>query len=123
MPQHEKQDNTKQSSKTIKYQFSNDYNPIYVNGAYGGVDSNGDIIANFYLERHPLPKKQTIYADGTIEDDPQDLKQTILRYVETGIVMNTKTAQQLADWLYQKIEQAKAICEKTPQKKGKNEKA
>jgi hypothetical protein len=44
----------------IIYKFPKDYNPIYVNGAYGGATPKKEIIINFFLERMPIPKEENI---------------------------------------------------------------
>lgn len=98
--------------KTIKFKyiFDDDYNPVYVNGAHGGINFQGEIIANFYLERFGLPNSQTqeITPDGRVgavtESDPKDLDQAHVRYVRNGIVMNLHTAKTIHQWLGQHIE-------------------
>lgn len=103
----------------FKYKFPENYNPIYINGAHGGVNSQGEIIANFYFERIPVPNALThsINNDGTLGDineiDPKDLGASLVRYVQSGIVMNLETAQQLHTWLGERIDQAKN--QKNPQ--------
>ena len=42
-----------------KYIFKDDFNPVYVNGAQGGINMQGEIVVNFYLERNALPISQT----------------------------------------------------------------
>ncbi len=39
------------NSFKFKYVFDDDYNPKYVNGAFGGVNPQGEINLNFYMER------------------------------------------------------------------------
>lgn len=92
-------------SLKFEYKFSDDYNPIYVNGAYGGVNPRGEIIANFYLERNPIPYTEVI----TLDDDgnflngevvnPENHQLTAVRYVSTGIVMNLENAKAFHEWL------------------------
>jgi hypothetical protein len=95
---------------TFKYIFKYDYNPVYVNGAHGGVSPRGEIVANFYLERQPLPNEIThaINPDGTIGADivavdPENLESTIIRYVSNGVVLNHQNAKALHSWLGDKI--------------------
>lgn len=96
---------------TFKYKFADDYNPVYVNGAYGGVSSQGEIVANFYLERLPLPNSVThkVNENGIVgeiineKNDPQDLNKSFIRYVQSGIVVNIETAKQIRDWLDRQI--------------------
>ena len=47
-----------QKTVRFKYVFAKDYNPTYANGVYGGRNSRGEIVINFFSERMPLPKKQ-----------------------------------------------------------------
>lgn len=97
-------------SISFKYIFKYDYNPLYVNGAHGGVSPRGEIVANFYLERQPLPNEIThaINPDGSISADvvavdPANLESTIIRYVSNGIVLNHQNAKALHGWLGDKI--------------------
>ncbi|SLM18739.1 conserved hypothetical protein [uncultured spirochete] len=89
----------------FKYVFPDDYNPVYVNGAYGGVGPRGEIIMNFYLERSPVPREEfrTVNEDGTISEqikiEPEDLSRTIVRYVSSGVIMSPETARLIHTWL------------------------
>ncbi len=90
---------------TFKYLFSQEYNPVYCNGAYGGVSASGEIVANFFLERMPIPHSITnnIKEDGTLGESvsiiPDNLEESIIRYVSTGIVMNESGARSVYEWL------------------------
>jgi|ERR1039457_1334311 hypothetical protein len=93
-------------SITFKYIFKYDYNPVYVNGAHGGISPRGEIIANFYLERSPLPNSIThaITPEGTVSDqavaaDPENLNSSIVRYISSGVVLNYQNAKNLHSWL------------------------
>jgi len=75
------------SIKTLKYKyiFNDDYNPVYVNGVYGGFTSKNELNANFFLERGGLPNHKTYSVeDGLIiskpiERDPDLSKEHLLR--------------------------------------------
>ena len=89
-----------------KYIFADSYNPKYVNGAYGGINSRGEIVINFYLERMPLPHSQTfeiesgkIYQENIEERAPKDLMSSVVRFVENGIILNYNTAKHIHEWL------------------------
>ena len=96
------------------YVFSDDYNPVYCTGAYGGISPQGDIVANFYLERMPIPKSLTYALDdnGSLGDvvstEPEDLKQKVVRYVSTGVVLNEANARSICDWLKQQLDELEA---------------
>ena len=97
-------------SITFKYIFKYDYNPVYVNGAQGGISPRGEIIANFYLERPPLPNEIThaINPDGSIGTDviavdPENRNSSIVRYISNGVVLNYQNAKALHSWLGEQI--------------------
>ncbi len=104
----------------FKYIFSDDYNPKYVNGIYGGITTSGDIVANFYFERHALPKTQThkVANDGSIgplhSSEPKDLQKSMVRLVEYGVVLNLNSAKVFHKWLGDQIQ----VLEKNLNKKG-----
>ena len=89
-----------------KYIFAEQYNPKYINGAYGGINLRGEIIINFYLERMPLPKTQTyelesgkIHQEKKEEREPQDHEHSVVRVVENGIILNYQNAKEIHSWL------------------------
>ena len=89
-----------------KYIFKDDYNPLFANGAYGGVNPLGEIIIHFFLERNALPNSQTFsnkngFLDTkSIEEvEPLDLQKSFVRFIQTGVVLNYKTAKEIHKWL------------------------
>ncbi len=93
----------------FKYIFDDDYNPKYVNGAYGGINPQGEIAVNFYVERSPIPRTE-IYSlnedgslDSPIEIEPENHTQNIIRFIETGILLNLENAKKIHQWLGQHI--------------------
>jgi len=101
-----------------KYIFKDEYNPVYVNGAHGGISTRGEIIINFFLERHGVPYSQThkIEDDGLlgaeIEREPKDYSAKMIRYVENGIVLNYQTAVQIRDFLDRQIKDLESLQNK-----------
>lgn len=99
-----------------KYIFKDSYNPLYINGATGGINPHGEIIINFYLERTALPISQTyenrdgvIITSSEIESEPSDLKNSFVRVVENGIIMNYQTAKEVYLWLGNHIEKLEEL--------------
>ncbi len=115
----------------FKYIFADDYNPVYVNGAHGGVTPRGELVVNFYLERQPLPHAITheLNPNGTIGNEadvePGDLNKSLVRIISNGIVLTYQTARELHYWLGEKIkemdtmEQAKVTLKPGMQAEGK----
>jgi len=107
----------KKNEMTFKYIFTYDYNPVYVNGAHGGVSPRGELVMNFYLERQPLPNAivHEITPAGTIgpetEVEPSDLGRSLVRQVINGVVLNYNTARELHYWLGEKVKEMEALEE------------
>lgn len=107
----------------FKYIFQKDYNAKYANGVYGGVAATGEIVANFYLERHALPKSQTHNItplsglSDVIETEPNDFQNSMVRVIENGIIITVPFAKALVNWLNDNIEKAEAM---TTASKNKN---
>jgi len=93
----------------FKYVFNYGYNPTYVNGAQGGFSPRGEMVINFYLERQPLPEaiSHEITPEGAIgretAAEPKDLAQSMVRYIDTGVVMNYENARVFHAWLGEQL--------------------
>ena len=99
----------------FKYLFPDNYNPNYINGVYGGVSPRGEIVANFYMERMPIPREDhvQITEDGklgaSISFEPEDHPFNMIRYIPSGICFDLETAIAFREWLDNKIEIASSI--------------
>lgn len=110
---------------TFKYVFNYGYNPSYVNGAQGGFSPRGEMVINFYLERQPLPDAITheITAEGAIGREiavePKDLANSMVRFIDTGVVMSYENAKVFHAWMGDKLreieemQKARAAFEET----------
>ena len=97
----------------FKYLFDKSYNPVYCTGGFGGLTPRNEIVLNFFMERHPIPYSETraINLDGSIgpvlsmkpKEDENTAK--VIRYVESGIIMDIQTAKEIRDWLNNNIEE------------------
>lgn len=102
-----------------KYIFKNDFNPIYVNGAQGGINPHGEIVINFYLERSALPISQTYKIEEgklnpkELESEPSDLNNSFVRVIENGVIMNYQTAKEIHKWLGDHLTQLEKLSEKS----------
>ena len=99
----------------VKYRFPNDYNPVYVNGAWGGLTSQREICINFYLERAPLPNEEVLELEAggkvkLVERLPrdEDVNATVLRYIGPGIVINLSTARLVLEFLQERVNEFEA---------------
>jgi len=102
---------------TFKYIFNYGYNPVYVNGAQGGFSPRGELVINFYLERQPLPDSITheITSEGTIGREskvmPEDLASSLVRFIDTGVVMSYDNARIFHAWMGEKLREVEVMQE------------
>ncbi len=100
---------------TFKYVFNYGYNPTYVNGAQGGFSPRGEMVINFYLERQPLPESITheITPQGAIgretDVEPEDLPNSMVRFIDTGVVMSYENAKVFHAWLGDKLQEVEEL--------------
>lgn len=106
-----KKEDAEDAKIRYKFKFQDDYNPVYVNGVYGGFNHFGEMVIHFYQERYPIPNEQISKESGEIQHLPEDFSNTRLRMVQTGVVMNESMAIVLRDWLTDWIEAKKKIEE------------
>jgi len=111
----EEQMSQKKPEITFKYVFNYSYNPTYVNGAQGGFSPRGELVINFYLERQPLPEaiSHEITPEGAIGKEtgaaPKDLAQSMVRFIDTGVVMSYENARVFHAWMGEKLREVEEL--------------
>ena len=101
----------------FRYIFDKQYQPRYVNGAYGGINSRGEIVVNFFMERGPLPRYEVYEINDNqlgdlSESDPSDHDKTLIRFVDTGVILTLNGAEQIRNWLDAHIQNLKERTKK-----------
>jgi len=96
----------------FRYEYPEDYRPMVVNGAHGGVTPRGDIVMNLFYEQPGLPRviEHELQPDGRLGGMivPEDQRSPHFdRHVACGVVMNLRSAVELRDWLSRQIDQLK----------------
>lgn len=97
---------------------SNHFRVIHVDGAWGGVTPRLQIHFALYNERPPIPQRveHEIADDGTLAEESRDKRVSrggLVREVETEVIMDIETAVSLANFLKEKVDEAKALLKKT----------
>ncbi|MDR3580880.1 MAG: hypothetical protein P4L44_13045 [Oryzomonas sp.] len=107
--------NTKKPELVFKYIFNYGYNPTYVNGAQGGFSPRGEMVIHFYLERQPLPESisHEITPEGAIgrevSVEPEGLTGSMVRFIDTGVVMSYENARVFHAWLGDKLREMEEL--------------
>lgn len=80
----------------------------YAHGVWGGINPQGEIEINFYLESDKMPpySERLVAPDGTFGHEMapyDDDVRVIVRHIHSKIVMNYHTARAMLEWLEDKI--------------------
>jgi hypothetical protein len=88
------------------YLKSDDYNVHFINGAYGGLTTHGDIVCNFFFEYKPLPEsEELVNVGGKLEKPPEEISNPqFTREVKVGIILAPSEARIIAKWLNEKAD-------------------
>jgi hypothetical protein len=94
-----------------EYQKMPDSRLEYAHGIWGGINPQGEIEMNFYLESDKLPEytEHIVAPDGSLGHEvsvpsPDDPVKIIVRRVHSQVVFNYQTARAIFEWLEEKIE-------------------
>lgn len=95
----------------IEFVINKDYNPVFVTGAIGGMNTNGQILTHFYTDHNHLPISEILEVneDGSVtgRSFEMDPAKNTYRLVKVGIMMNLNSAVEYHKWLGNQIEIAK----------------
>lgn len=99
----------------FKYYFPDDYKPVYTNGVWGGITPRGEIEIHFLYDRKPLPLYSTheLTKEKGLSGVPTKLEigDFILRFVQTGVVMDLTSAESLYEWLGEKLKDLRGAAD------------
>lgn len=92
-----------------EYQEAPDTQPKYAHGVWGGINAQGEIEINFYMESDKLPPyaERIVAPDGSFGHEmvPYDENLRVVnRHILSRIIVNYYTARDVLDWLEDKIQ-------------------
>ena len=100
------------------YIKSNLFRAVHVDGAIGGITPAGNIHCAIYSERGAIPQtsEHPISEDGTLlPADSVDGQVGLVREMDVDLILNRRVAEDLRNWLTQKIEEFDAATgQKSP---------
>ena len=82
----------------------------FAHGVWGGINPQGEIEMNFYLEtdKLPLSSRISVEPDGSMGAEKSAYEDggehVIIRRIHSRVLMNYQTARSLAAWLEEKLE-------------------
>ena len=95
----------------IRYEYEHDPQARlhYAHGVWGGINPQGEIEINFYVEGDKMPSfsERMVAPDGSFghEMAPGEADvRTIVRHVHSKVIVNYQTARALLEWLEDKVE-------------------
>lgn len=100
---------------SVHYIKTSSYRTYYIDGIFGGLTPSGKIYAELFLQRQVTPQivEQKLKSNGELGEIIQRIgKQGIVREIESGIIMDVKTAEIIRDWLDTKISDFKKLQQK-----------
>lgn len=98
----------KKSTVSFEYRLSPSFAVYAVSGAFGGLNSQGEIVMTLYNERAAIPERQTysVGDDGSIDKRPISVekKESLIRHVMFGVSMSPSVARSVGKWLIEKAD-------------------
>jgi hypothetical protein len=96
------------STIEFEYKLSPGFAVYAVSGAFGGLNTHGEIVMTLYNERAAIPEKQTynVSKDGSIDKRPISVekREALVRHVMLGVSMSPSVARSIGEWLIEKAE-------------------
>ena len=93
----------------IVYRTANDYRSLPVSGVYGGINPQGMVHADLFIEKTDMPESTTIRVEeGTGESydlSRRPEQQSVVRELLVGLVMRPEVAKAVGHWLIHQGEQ------------------
>jgi len=92
-----------------EYQQDPDTRIHYAHGVWGGINPQGEIEVNFYLESDKMPpySERLVAPDGSFghEIAPCDEElRTVTRTIHSRVILNYHTARAVLEWLEDKLD-------------------
>ncbi|MDX2260698.1 MAG: hypothetical protein SFU84_03265 [Gemmatimonadales bacterium] len=115
IPKHKPINRQKSGSQSVTFKFerSEAYRNIHVDGAWGGVTAHRLIHMELFSEFQPPPReaKYTLHEDGRLDEHSRIEAGSVTRELEVGAFMNVHVARALVAWLEEKIKQLDELSE------------
>lgn len=104
------QDNDYPHKVRYEYQQDAESRLNYAHGVWGGINPQGEIEINFYLESDKIPpySERLVAPDGSFGHEiapyDNDDMRVITRRIHSRVLLNYHTARAVLEWLEDKVE-------------------
>ena len=122
----ERVDKTEMEKLRFYYIKPDDYEPIYVNGVYGGMTPRGDLLCHFFYEYRDIPAEEVVPLEkGRLQTEKISYVQRIeeepgtgnmRRDVRVGLIIPAHQAISFANWILDKVKKSGIIIEEEEKK-------
>lgn len=89
----------------VVFTKADDYKLVPVAGVWGGLSPQGDVIADFFVDKRELPDSMTLKVKeggGKPEEVDRMGGENITREMQVGIVLRPEEAYSIGAWLIEK---------------------
>lgn len=108
---------TKPKRVKFSYDKPEDYKPLYVNGAYGGMTPKGELMVHFFMEYADIPLEDDIPLDDkgrrineetvrTIRKDVPSNTLALKREIRAGVIIPPQQIKNIATWMTDHLEKS-----------------
>lgn len=97
----------------ITYKYDKDYKIMPASGCWGGLNGNGDIVCDFFVEYRKTPDEITLNVEGekADEDISKRTGEAIIRSVLASVMLRPDVAFNMGKWLMEKSKEAGFVGE------------
>lgn len=106
----------------IVYHKPEDYEPIFVDGVYGGITPRGELLCNFFLEYKDIPAEEGIpFVEGAPQFDKAERLERIkhergelvsIRDVRVALIIPVHQISSIANWMLDQLKKSGIVVEK-----------
>jgi len=98
------------------------YEPVYVNGLFGGMTPRGELLCNFFYEHHDVPEEEHYdVEDGKLKTDktiqiqrvkPKPSEVIYRRDLRVALIIPAHQVSNMANWMLDKLKSSGIVVEK-----------
>jgi hypothetical protein len=104
------------------YDKREEMQPVYVNGAFGGISPKGELICSFYFEHPDIPQEQRMplvngkvqsaqeVRVGRVSHDTDEV--VMIRDIKAILIIPVQEISSIATWMLDKLKASNIVVER-----------